>query len=150
MGGLVSLHGAKRTSGVTIHLVLLPSHQRTHQDINTQAGFHVTLKTHAAPRGPRKIFSERLPTCAPAYAVNAHFILAKITQLSWWESCLSNSIHLGLTRIVVVKRPNLGIYTYVSVSKMCDSCVTKAQSKKRAFRHWTRKYIIMHTMGIYV
>ncbi len=28
----MSLQGAHRTSGVTIHLVLWPSHQRTHQE----------------------------------------------------------------------------------------------------------------------
>ena len=31
----MGLQGAHRTSGVTIHLVLLPSHQRTHQAICT-------------------------------------------------------------------------------------------------------------------
>ena len=47
----MSLQGAHRTPGETIHLVLLPSQQRTHQDRNTQAGFHITLRTDAAPMG---------------------------------------------------------------------------------------------------
>src|SRR6266566_5293087 len=61
MGGLMSLQGAHRTSGVTIHLVLLPSQQRTHQDMNTQAGFHVTVRTDAAPLGRPATFQLTLP-----------------------------------------------------------------------------------------
>ncbi len=61
MGGLMSLQGAHRTSGVTIHLVLLPSQQRTHQDMNTQAGCHVTVRTDAAPMGRPATFQLTLP-----------------------------------------------------------------------------------------
>jgi hypothetical protein len=57
----MSLQGAHRTSGETIHLVLMPSHQRTHQDRNTQAGFHVTVRTEAAPRGRPATFQFTLP-----------------------------------------------------------------------------------------
>ena len=57
----MSLQGAQRTSGESIHLVLLPSQQRTHQDMNTQAGFHVTLRTDAAPLGRPATFQLTLP-----------------------------------------------------------------------------------------
>ena len=57
----MSLQGAHRTSGETIHLVLMPSHQRTHQDRNMQAGFHVTVRTEAAPRGRPATFQFTLP-----------------------------------------------------------------------------------------
>src|SRR5258708_1721645 len=61
MGGLMSLQGAHRTSGETIHLVLLPSHQRTHQDMNTPSGVHAPLRTQAAPRGRPATFQLTLP-----------------------------------------------------------------------------------------
>ena len=57
----MSLQGAHRTPGETIHLVLLPSQQRTHQDRNTQAGFHITLRTDAAPMGRQATFQLTLP-----------------------------------------------------------------------------------------
>src|SRR5258708_34181849 len=61
MGGLMSLQGAHRTSGETIHLVLLPSHQRTHQDMNTPSGVHAPLRTRAAPSGRPATFQLTLP-----------------------------------------------------------------------------------------
>src|SRR5258708_38640613 len=61
MGGLMSLQGAHRTSGETIHLVLLPSHQRTHQDMNTPSGVPAPLRTQAAPRGIPATFQLTLP-----------------------------------------------------------------------------------------
>ncbi len=57
----MSLQGAHRTPGETIHLVLLPSQQRTHQDMNTQAGCHVTVRTDAAPMGRPATFQLTLP-----------------------------------------------------------------------------------------
>ena len=69
--------------------------------------------------------------------------IARIFLLASYQNLYFLNWKSGFDEIFVLLPGSLSV-------ERCDFWEIKAQSEKRALKDWTRKYIIVHTISIYV